>query len=449
MKIAAIHYTKLPPECDNIKQNLFDLTEFRMQGPLHNLEIIVSDNISNTLKSITDKFDWAVIVATGNYFHQQKLIIDTVEHAVKNNSPLACHIIQKGGYFYFHPQWFAIDLKAWRSVGNPRFEDSRGYTFTTTIVDRSVENFHDEYTPHWIRPGTGETSYTIDHGYYGTEVVKSFIEAGYTIVNIPNEIRYEKFYSYPEGNFKLIEQIIADPDSSLPEQTPIYWFHEQIRMLKKNLDIGYYPVNTEKIISDRPINEPLDCFIGVCGGLKPVYLAGADNYAEDTTVYLIDVSTAALEYQKYLIENWDGNLKNFQTLFETFRNNHPNYRPTYLGEIGITANLAWSLNNEESEYEEFRKRWQKYKKYKFNFVNINLLEEETPRTLRSWTDQSKLGTYLWLSNSFYMDYLTFYRTRAGSKKLEETLHRHLITDNKSLIIFDSCGSITKHYSVPK
>ena len=101
MKIAAIHYTKLSVECNNIKQNLFDLTEFRMQGPLHNLEIILSDNVSNTLNLISDNFDWAVIVATGNYFHQQKLIIDTVEHAITNNSPLACHIIEKGGYFLF------------------------------------------------------------------------------------------------------------------------------------------------------------------------------------------------------------------------------------------------------------------------------------------------------------------------------------------------------------
>ena len=230
MKIAAIHYTKLPPQCNNIKQNLFDLTEFRMQGPLHDLSIHVSNNVTDTLNSLGDEFDWVVVVATGNYFHQQQLILDTVKHAVANNSPLICHIMHRGGYFYLHPQWFAINLKVWKSIGCPSFEESGASTFTTTKVERSVENFHDDYTPFWIKPGSEECSYTTEFGFYGTKAIRSFIEAGHTVINLPNSIRNQKFYSYPDSNHQLIEQIINDPETELSDQTPIHSFNDQIKL---------------------------------------------------------------------------------------------------------------------------------------------------------------------------------------------------------------------------
>jgi len=444
MKIAAIHYTKLPSKCNNIKQNLFDLTEFRMQGALRNLSIYVSNDITETLNSISDEYDWAVIVATGNYFHGQHLILETVDHAVAEGSPLICHIMHKGGYFYLHPQWFAVDLKIWKSIGCPSFEESTASTFTTTEVERSVENFHDEYTPFWIQPGLGQKTYTTDFGYYGTEVIKSMIESGHKIINIPNSIRYNKFYSYPDFNYELIADAISDPSVELPEHSPVRYFHDQIKMLRGNLDTGFYPVNTEKITYGEIHNEPLDCFIGVCGGLKPAWIAGGSNFSEDSTVYLIDLSSAALAYQKYLIENWDGEFDKFNDVYESFKTLHPDFNPLYFSEIGITKNLEWSLDDREEYKQEFTTRWKKYRKYKFNFVQINLLEQETADTIKSWVGQSVQGSYIWVSNSFYMDWLTFYKTRAVSAEIGKNFIKTIASDNKTKIIYEECGQIRKY-----
>jgi len=445
MKIAAIHYTKLPPQCDNIKQNLFDLTEFRMQGPLHDIKVYVSDNVTDTLNSIADEYDWAVIVATGNYFHQQQLILNTVEHAAANNSPLICHIMHRGGYFYLHPQWFAVDLKVWKSVGCPSFEESGASTFTTVLVERSAENFHDDYTPFWIKAGSEQCSYTTEFGFYGTKAIRSFIEAGHTVINLPNTIRNQKFYSYPDSNHQQIEQIINDPSTELPSQTPIHSFNDQIKLLRGNLDQGYYPVNTEKITDSSLTTESLDCFIGVCGGLKPAYIAGGPNFSEDSTVYLIDLSPAALAYQQYLIENWDGEFDKFDAVFDQFKQLHPEYNPLYFAEIGITKNLEWSLNNSEEHKREFTQRWKKYIKYKFHFCQIDLLDSATPLTVKSWLDNQKLGSYIWVSNSFYMDWLTFYKTKEGSHKIGVDFINVLKKDNRSLIVYENCGYVTRHY----
>lgn len=444
MKIAVINYIDLPEQCVNIKENLIDVTEFKMHGPLHQLDIHESENITETLNSMIGKYDWAVVIAAGTYFYQQELIVETVKQAQRNNSPLICHIIHKGGYYYFHPQWFAIDLKVWESIGKPSFEDTKGSTFTTTKVKRSAKNFHDDYTPYWISAGSGQETYTIDHGYYGTEVVRKLIESNYMIINVPKEIRNSKFYSYPDSNFSYIEQLIANPSAEVPKDTPIYYFNQQLLHLREFLDIGYYPVNTEQL-TEYPLSDKLDCFIGVCGGLKPAYLSGGEKFDKNTTVYLIDISPAALAYQKYLIENWDGNLDNFENVISDFKLKHPQYKSTYFAGIGLNENLKWSFEYNETKIQDFTQRWKKYQKYKFHFVQLDLLDEQAPYTLKQWTDKSKLGTYLWVSNSFCMDWLVFYKTMRVARDLSLKLIDILTQDNQSLIVYENGSDFTKHY----
>lgn len=118
MKVAVIQYTNLPPECDSVRQNLFDLTKFRLEVPCgYQFELLESDDFSATLDELAD-FHWAVLVATGNYFFSGDAMFDTIMHGLEHNSPMVCHIIDKEGYTYAHPQWLAINLQVWRSIGS-------------------------------------------------------------------------------------------------------------------------------------------------------------------------------------------------------------------------------------------------------------------------------------------------------------------------------------------
>ena len=83
-------------------------------------------------------------------------------------------------------------------------------TFTSVVVNRSVENFHDDYTPHWLRAGEGQQEYTADYTEFGARVVRAFLEHCYTLINVDEEIRRRKMCLYPEHNAQELKQMFTD-----------------------------------------------------------------------------------------------------------------------------------------------------------------------------------------------------------------------------------------------
>ena len=179
-KIVSVLYDNIPENLNDIRNNLIDLTKFKMQGMLP-INIIKTNQLSDTLDKLAPDVDWAVVIAAGHWLEGQYLIQETVDHAIKVNVPLACHIMAKGGYFHFHHQWFAIHLPTWRAVGSPRFEESRGRTLTVKETVRDPNNVHDDYTPWWLKPGNSDKTYTTDYGYFGLNVVEALINNNHAI----------------------------------------------------------------------------------------------------------------------------------------------------------------------------------------------------------------------------------------------------------------------------
>jgi hypothetical protein len=197
-EIAVVMYNNLPARCHEVEQNLCDFTKFKINGQ-HNLHTYETKNITEMLTTLSATHRWAVVIAAGNILQSQKLIMDSVEYAKKENSPLSCHILDRGGYFHLHPQYFTIDLEVYQSLGFPAFEETSGpVDINTKITERSIDNVHDDYTPWWLHSGTETKTYASDQGYFGINVVAGMINAGYNIVNIPCELRQRKNYCYPE-----------------------------------------------------------------------------------------------------------------------------------------------------------------------------------------------------------------------------------------------------------
>jgi len=146
-EIAVVLYNDLKPECDDIAQNLIDFTDFKLNGK-YRLNIFHTKTITATLQQLAGNFAWAVVVTAGNFLQDQTLLFKTIEHAKNENSPLACHILDRGGYYHLHPQWFAIDLAAYTAIGSPPFEWTPGpVEIVTRTTERCPDNVHDDYTP--------------------------------------------------------------------------------------------------------------------------------------------------------------------------------------------------------------------------------------------------------------------------------------------------------------
>jgi hypothetical protein len=442
-KIVSVLYDDIPENLNDIRNNLIDLTKFKMQGMLP-IDIIKTNKLSDSLDKITPDVDWAVVIAAGHYLEGQYLIQETVDHAIKENVPLACHILAKGGYFHFHQQWFAIHLPTWRAVGSPRFEESRGRALTVKETVRDPNNVHDDYTPWWLKPGDSDKTYRTDHGYFGLNVVEALINHNHAITNIPQNIRNRKCYPYPDANHQEIREMINNPKKEFPKETTnssVWWFKQLLDRLTDQLDRGFYVLNTEPItLNSRVDNAKFDCFVGVCGGIKPACIVGRDNFIAQSSVHLFDISDAALDWQKYLIEHWDGDFSTFESVFKSFMDKNPGYYPMYHSHLSIEENIAWYFKSGNLTKEEFQIRWNKYRTSEFNFHKLDLLAPDAADQILSLIGDKKC-CYLWASNAFSMDYLMFYKTEKGSELIGETFKRTLQNKSSIEIFYEECNQI--------
>jgi len=437
-EITVVLYDDLGPNCDDIRNNLYDLTNFKVGGS-HKFKTISTRNITDTIRELcvnnTSSEKWAVIIGIGTFLQGQNVIFDTVKHAKQENAPLACHILDRGGYYHFHQQWFALNLKTYADIGSPSFEESQeSIQIHTRETERCPDNAHDDYTPWWVRPKSQNlVTYTSDRGYFGIRVVGELIQAGHDITNIPQVLRKRKDYCYPAHNHDDIVAIIKDPTHQ-PKDVALQYFNKTMVHLVDNLKKGYYVLNTELISEVSHEHMQFDCFVGVCGGIKPAIISGGPNFSETSEVYLVDISPAAINWQKYLLANWDGNFDNFENVYNTFQEIHKldNYVPIYtFGQtdknhvhnvgLALLENFNQILSVAKIDKNEFYDRWNKYRNQTHHFVNIDLNEDGAIDKILDCTKNSKVGAYIWLSNVFEMDYLMFYKTKKCSTNQGEIM----------------------------
>ena len=452
-KVAVVVYDDLRPHCYDIRDNLTDFTLFKLGGK-RSLNIIHTTEITKTLTELTNTdYEWAVVIAVGNYIHSQETIFDTIEVGLSENSPLVCHILEKGGYFNFHQQWFALDLQVYKSVGTPSLEYIYGelppHELPTYETERSPENVHDDYTPLWIRPKSNKiVDYISGSQHFGPLLVSALINAGHKIVNLPISLREQKNYAYPDFCDDQIRAVLANSAAELTSDKPFYWFNERLKDLVSNLTLGYYVLNTETLIKDEALPaQKFDCFMGVCGGLKPAYIVGGDNFATDTRVCLFDISPSAIEWQQYLRSNWDGDFGKFEAMFRDFQSVNPTYRPLYHSEDSILDNIIWFLDNAGIDANEFKRRWNKYQAMAVEFTPMNLLDDTIVDQLTAFTSQSKEGAYIWTSNAFNMDYLTFYKTTKWINEYSKKFIADIKQKSTIPTVLENCGSLYFSQSV--
>jgi hypothetical protein len=438
-EIAVVMYNNLPERCKEISENLCDLTRFKFNGQ-YQFSIYETDNITDTLKTLIGQHQWAVVIAAGNTLQTQMLIVDMVNHARQEQSPLSCHILDRGGYYHLHPQCFTIDLDVYQEIGCPAFEKTEGpVELATLYTTRSEDSVHDDYTPWWLHTSQESHTYTSDQGYFGVQVIAKMISAGHNITNIPMEIRQRKNYCYPEYNLDEIKKIINDTEY-LPvnDGGPVWWFSYEMRNMVQGLSRGYYVLNTEPLYFDQRVSKrQFDCFVGVASGVKPACLIGQLDFADNSQVILADISPAALKWQQYLFDSWDGDFYKLEQLLNTFKQHNPDLIPIYYQRQTFQELIAWFFSHVNMEPYEFQRCWKKYTSMDVKFVNLNFLESTGVDFVVDTINQHRQGAYVWTSNLFHMDYLSFYHTNRWAEQRLDAFKQALNTRCQPPVVLEN------------
>lgn len=336
-------------------------------------------------KAHAEGFDYALLVREGTVFSGWSTFLEHIEAEWTPDHFCTGHILdRKDRYYEIHNQAFFVDLHKMAQLGFPSYD--RDLNSTSLIqnlhilqnVERSEENFHDDYTPHWIKKGEGLQSFSkISRG---SRWISLALTKGYKISAFNHAARGNKHFFYPEHQESYL-------------QNKVY--------IKDLIDLdaaSFYIFNTESL-EKRDGIKPLDKLIVPASGLMPFYIlknygyTGEHDTGRKTRVIIYDINHIQTEIYRKLIHEWDGR-------------NYKRYAKWLCGPNLIKGErwepLDRKIFDELFESDDHFCEWlnQLKQNCEFDFIRANGLASNFKKQPWLVSDQSQ-SSYISLSNIFH------------------------------------------------
>lgn len=364
-------------------QDEYSLSKITLPS-LFPLENTVTKNPDSSLEFLKDK-KIAVLCSAGTYINNlNSFIVELLKqiHLMKIKKALAAgHIIDRGGEEvpHFHQQFLILDLELWRSLGKIPLGQLFGEERNVFPSYERGQDLHDDYTPVFLKPGVS-TPGRKGLFHWGTELIKSALENGFSVINLTEELRRTKNFSYPldvkPDALKLIQNEIAERAAVARED--VYFFNNE------NLQIA-------SLAEFKP-----ELLISVSAGFKPVKILEQYKFDQHADIIFADFSRNALQYMKAVSAQKDMTSL-VQCVDKFIKILQPN-----LWSKGLTENLLRSivrddLNGDETHFFHYLSMISKARFEEMNFVlqpekMVSLLEGRKPFVI-------------WVSNAFYNNHI--------------------------------------------
>lgn len=406
MKIVVGLYNQIKEHSEEYQKRIKEITYYYLGQHKHLVknmhpEIIEGDDIDSIIERASGEGDWLYLCAYGYRCYNHQILNNVVAFAIENNYSIIGHILHDDpvndtNFYSLHHQNFLINLKEWEECGKPNFGD---YTDTTTelpVVIRTEENIHDDYTPLEIF-SSGDVKVYYGPLFEGWNLISEFLKKGKKIGNFPVEIRNEKSHIYPDKK-ELERYLLGDTEVEITDpnqQSYINWTSFEV------FKSGVYVYNTDPVKTKYYYlkkEEVLDTVYAVASGWKPISFLEAATWNDKTRMVYLDYSESALNFKKWLVENWDG--KNYNDTINYYMKNIDNFTPLLYNHENL--DLEWKKHLEffggEANWENL---WNKYKKIEHRYLKVNLFGD-----LTELIDDMKSRTgsnAIWVSNSFYTE----------------------------------------------
>lgn len=434
MKKVFLKYNQISHLPLDYQQRVSDLADFYQQLPYdHTYKIAECTDLDQGFCDLKEyNPDWVVVVAYGHCTQDRGMYDDLIRQCQDQNIKLMGHILNfPDQYPHLHPQLVVVDYQYWRTHGCPTWNYSgESSNFTSAGFAASADTFHDEYTPYYIKP-YGLDDYTVNEMQVGANVIRKYLEQGITIHNIPQQQRDRKWHLYPDQDWEQFNSFLQGGEYNGTNNQAQMQYCSLVNHLSTQVRKQYYVLNTEALTS-IPANVTIDHYAGVASGIKLMCTMVKNGFTDSTAVTIFDFSPIALEFQQYLIKNWDGNFDNYQVTCRAFEDLTPgNYPCLPSGPWENTYNHV--LQELKLSKDEFELQWQRYCKLNHDFKLINLYDPfDQQRLAEACTKHQQ--TYLWISNAFYMEYSL---VKVGKNNLKEIRQGLLDALSKTNTVLDT------------
>lgn len=156
--------------------------------------------------------DYAVVMSPGTEYINGAAFFNELEKLITRDFFLAGHILDRtmhDAYYELHCQCYVINIKYYKSLGQPNVGTFEKYSPHTQIEPfRSKANWHDDYTPTVVTQGFQERTYK--HKCHGWNLLRLAFDHSLPVLVFDEGIRYNKKHYYPESEkdyYKNVEYI--------------------------------------------------------------------------------------------------------------------------------------------------------------------------------------------------------------------------------------------------
>lgn len=279
------------PTAREISKNLFDnMAEFHYAASSSYMidRITVGSSMDQLLEvARTSDSKWGAFFKIGCIFKFNYLnfIRDAVLDEDKD-TVLIGHILDRGDRYYeLHDQTFVLNLDKFKELpGYIQYTPEPGHK---NLLDRSDDNFHHDYTPHWVE-ANGETQF-YPFPAPGADLVSACAELGYVRPYNQKE-RTAKGFVYPETYEGFINVVGR--------------LEKEIAHLKSR----YFFMNTDQpgMIDHFRYMDSVSRMVVPASGFMPFEVLREMNPTDDFKFIFYDNSDVSRWMYEFMLDHWDG-----------------------------------------------------------------------------------------------------------------------------------------------
>jgi len=374
-------------------------TLFYLERTRNDVEIICRDEIHEILEeSLLGGYEYCVIQSAGctlRSFDYDREIRDFIK---ENTFGAAGHILNwPGRWLELHPQFFIVNILAWKEVGCPEFGEWCSDSQLLPVIERSIENFHDDYTPLWVKY-LGKEEIQSEAGR-GWKLLRAMFLNNWPVITLSEKLRFNKFYYYPEHETDKFENSIK----TLTPYENQNWNQSKIISDVKSIKDQIWLFNSETMcVTNR---GKFDLVVNTASGFKLFDIFKNQKLNEQGRIIVYDFNPKSLRWYKHF-HSWKNN-----DLLDCIRNFPEKDYFTWIGKNDYKYSEEDSFLYEYKKViqhfdglENFVKYWKIFKKTKVKFVIVDLYKDPE-KFANIFVGKGK--KFVNLSNIFSTDATTF------------------------------------------
>lgn len=191
----------------NTIRNILDYTISNLHTKGYNFFV---DKDENKLLRSSGNYDYAVIMSPGTEYINGYAFFDALHKLVEKDFFIAGHILDRtmyDAYYELHHQCYVVNIKQYKELGSPEVGSSVKGTLQRLVEpQRSLENYHDDYTPKYV--GKGSTEKTYNNLCHGWNLLKCAFERDYKVLVFDETMRTNKKHYYPESEKDYQDSVV-------------------------------------------------------------------------------------------------------------------------------------------------------------------------------------------------------------------------------------------------